>query len=67
MRYASHPELPPSVRRSLPMHAQDVHREAFNHSFSVRAGDRARREASLKIAWRRSNAPTPRSEIDGSP
>jgi cation transport regulator len=51
MPYASNADLPPSVRRSLPSHAKDVYREAFNHSFSARAGDPRQEEASHRIAW----------------
>ena len=39
MPYASNADLPPSVRRNLPDHAQDIFREAFNHAFAAHAGD----------------------------
>ena len=51
MPYAVNADLPPSVRRSLPMHAQDIYREAFNHAFSAHAGDPRQEEASHRIAW----------------
>jgi cation transport regulator len=51
MPYATNVDLPPPVRRSLPTHAQDIYREAFNHAFSAHAGDPRQEEASHRIAW----------------
>jgi cation transport regulator len=51
MPYATNADLPPPVRRSLPAHAQDIYREAFNHAFSAHAGDPRQEEASHRIAW----------------
>jgi cation transport regulator len=51
MPYARNADLPPSVRRSLPDHAQDIFREAFNHAFAAQAGDPRREEAARRIAW----------------
>lgn len=33
MPYVSNADLPASVRRHLPTHAQDIFREAYNHAF----------------------------------
>jgi cation transport regulator len=35
----------------LPVQAWDIYREAFNHAFSARAGDRRQEKASHRIAW----------------
>ena len=51
MPYSTNTDLPPAVRRSLPAHAQDIYREAFNHAFSVHAGDPRQEQASHRIAW----------------
>ncbi|MGB3390429.1 MAG: ChaB family protein [Pseudaminobacter sp.] len=51
MPYATNTDLPPAVRRSLPLHAQDIYREAFNHAFSAHAGDQRQEQASHRIAW----------------
>ncbi len=51
MPYAGNADLPPSVRRNLPDHAQDIFREAFNHAFAGHAGDPRQEEAAHRIAW----------------
>ncbi len=51
MPYASNLDLPLSVRRSLPSHAQDIFRAAFNHAFEAHVGDPRREEAARRIAW----------------
>jgi cation transport regulator len=51
MPYSTNTDLPPAVRRSLPAHAHDIYREAFNHAFSAHAGDRRQEQASHRIAW----------------
>lgn len=51
MPYASNDDLPTSLRRSLPRHAQDIYREAFNHAFASHDGDPRQEEASHRIAW----------------
>jgi cation transport regulator len=35
MPYALNQDLPPSVRRHLPPHAQDIFRSAFNHTWET--------------------------------
>jgi cation transport regulator len=35
MPYRDNDDLPDSVRRHLPPHAQDIYREAFNHAFAA--------------------------------
>jgi cation transport regulator len=49
--YLQNSDLPLSVRRHLPEHAQDIYREAFNHAFDAHAGDPRQEEASHRIAW----------------
>jgi cation transport regulator len=49
MPYSSNLDLPASVRRHLPPHAQEVYREAFNHAFASHADDPE--EAAHRIAW----------------
>jgi len=51
MPYATNADLPPSVRRHLPAHAQDVYRAAFNHAFAEHAGEARQEEAARRIAW----------------
>lgn len=51
MPYHSNLDLPASVRRHLPEHAQDIYREAFNHAFEAHAGDLRQEEAAHRIAW----------------
>ncbi len=51
MPYASTLDLPPSLRHSLPPHAQDIFRAAFNHAFAAHAGDPRQEEAAHRIAW----------------
>jgi cation transport regulator len=48
MPYATNDDLPVSVRRHLPPHAQDIYREAFNHAYATYAGEEARVH---RIAW----------------
>ncbi len=51
MPYAENADLPLSLRRSLPEHAQDIYREAFNHAFAAHANDPRQEEAAHRIAW----------------
>jgi len=51
MPYRENDDLPPSVQRHLPPHAQDIYREAFNHAFAAHAGDPRQEEAAHRIAW----------------
>jgi cation transport regulator len=53
MPYPSNDDLPTSVRRHLPEHAQDIFREAFNHAwrtYGEREPDR-REEIAHRVAW----------------
>jgi len=49
--YSRNSDLPPSVRRHLPDHAQDIYREAFNHAFAAHGGETRQEEAARRIAW----------------
>jgi cation transport regulator len=51
MPYRTNEELPPSVARHLPSHAQDIYREALNRAFAAHAGDPRQEEAAHRIAW----------------
>jgi cation transport regulator len=51
MPYAINADLPVSVRRNLPEHAQDIYRTAFNHAFAAHDGDPRQEEAACRIAW----------------
>src|SRR5262245_1424340 len=51
MPYAINADLPSSVKRNLPEHAQDIYRAAFNHAFDAHAGDPRQEEAARRIAW----------------
>lgn len=53
MPYATNADLPPRIRRSLPLHAQDIFRSAFNAAWD-RYGkhDPGRREEiAHRVAW----------------
>lgn len=49
MPYATNTDLPDAVRRSLPAHAQDIYRAAFNAAYD-RYGP-ARESTARRIAW----------------
>ena len=53
MPYADNKDLPPSIRRVLPPHAQDIFRSAFNaawHSYGETAPAH-REEIAHRVAW----------------
>jgi cation transport regulator len=51
MPYETNGELPLSLRRVLPDHAQDIYRAAFNRAYADHEGDPRREEAAHRIAW----------------
>ncbi len=51
MPYATNEDLPDSVSRHLPPHAQDIYRAAFNHAYAAHEGDPRQEEAAERIAW----------------
>lgn len=57
MPYKSIHELPESVKNSLPLHAQEIYRAAFNNAWKEykesqeRRGDESREEVAHKVAW----------------
>ena len=51
MPYATNGELPQSVRQHLPIHAQSIYREAFNHAYAAHLTDAEREQRSHRIAW----------------
>lgn len=51
MPYVVNEDLPASVRNHLPLPAQSVYREAFNHAWSRYALDPRREEIAHRVAW----------------
>jgi cation transport regulator len=57
MPYHTIAELPESVRKYLPKHAQEIFKEAFNHAWEQyaspadRRGDASREETAYRVAW----------------
>lgn len=51
MPYASNDQLPRPVRNHLPLGAQDLYREAFNHAWRTYGGEPRREEIVHRIAW----------------
>jgi len=51
MPYENNDDLPITLRRILPEHAQDIFREAFNHAFAAHAGEARREDVAHRIAW----------------
>lgn len=51
MPYGVNEELPAPVRNHLPVHAQDIYREAFNHAYAAHAGEADREARAHMIAW----------------
>jgi cation transport regulator len=51
MPYGTITGLPASVRNNLPVHAQEIYREAFNHAFAAHAGEQDQEARSHRIAW----------------
>jgi cation transport regulator len=49
--YETNADLPESLQRLLPTHAQDIFRAAFNHAYAAHADDPRREEAARRIAW----------------
>jgi len=48
MPYAHRTDLPDSVRKHLPEHAQDIYKEAFNHAWETYGHDEG---AAARVAW----------------
>jgi cation transport regulator len=51
MPYQTNLQLPLSVQNHLPLRAQSIYREAFNHAFTAHAGEADREARSHRIAW----------------
>jgi len=57
MPYDKTADLPASVRGSLPQHAQEIYKEAYNSAWNQykdpedRRGDAGREEVSHRVAW----------------
>ena len=51
MPYHSNEGLPAPVRHHLPAHAQDIYREAFNHSFASHGDEDRQEEVAHRTAW----------------
>ncbi|MFT7823625.1 MAG: ChaB family protein [Sulfurimonas sp.] len=57
MPYDALDDLPDSVKKNLPKHAQEIYRAAFNNAWDEyadpeeRYGDAGREETAHKVAW----------------
>ena len=57
MPYSKLDELPDSIKDSLPKHAQEIYRAAFNNAWEQykdseeRRGDDSREETAHRVAW----------------
>lgn len=51
MPYLTNEELPPAVQDHLPVHAQDIYREAFNHAWEEYASEPDHEEIAHRVAW----------------
>lgn len=57
MPYRNCEDLPQSVKRVLPPHAQDIYKEAYNHAWNEyrdpqsRHNNESREEVSHRVAW----------------
>ncbi len=51
MPYASNDQLPRRVYTHLPLAAQDIYREAFNHAWQTYRHDPRREEIAHRVAW----------------
>jgi cation transport regulator len=49
--YAGSDDLPERLRRTLPPHAQDIFRAAFNNAFASYANSARREEIAHRVAW----------------
>lgn len=47
MPYSTNADLPPALQESLPLHAQDIYRETFNHAHERYADE----EIAHRVAW----------------
>lgn len=51
MPYGSNDDLPVSVRRHVPPHAQDIFRAAFNSAWERYRASERREEIAHRVAW----------------
>ena len=51
MPYATDADLPTRIRKSLPAHAREIFRAAFNASFNSYAANPRREEIAHRVAW----------------
>lgn len=51
MFYRNNTDLPSSIRRYLPDHAQDIYRGAFNRAYAAYAGESDREVRAHMVAW----------------
>jgi len=51
MPYADPGDLPESLRRRLPPHAQDIYCQAFNHAWGSYARRPDREQIAHRVAW----------------
>lgn len=71
MPYDSKSELPENVRDSLPEHAQEIYREAFNSAWEQysdpedRRGDQSREATAHQVAWSAVKETYGKDEVSG--
>lgn len=51
MPYASITDLPDAVQKHLPVHAQVIYKEAFNHAYDEYAERKDRESLAHRVAW----------------
>jgi len=51
MPYAGRADLSPSLQRRLPMHAQDIHYNAFNNAWTSYRRRADRQAVGHRVAW----------------
>jgi cation transport regulator len=51
MPYSSLDDLPPRIQRTLPPHAQEIYRAAFNHAWEEYSDRLGREKLAHQVAW----------------
>lgn len=51
MPYRANADLPSPVQRHLPLEAQSIYREAFNHAWTTYKRDPRHEEIAHRVAW----------------
>ena len=64
MPYQTNADLPESVKRHLPDHAQDIYRAAFNHAYADHAGELQGEERAHRMGGREAILCESRQQLD---